>query len=65
MKERVVQDTFISWLNQIFHYSQFPFVFPGSKFFLVFLPPAGAGTHKRIGTFIKLFTSKMWAATWG
>ena len=30
--------------------SQFPFVFPGSKFFLVFLPPAEAGPHKRIGT---------------
>ena len=29
--------------------SQFRFVFQKPSFFLVFPPPCGAGTHKRIG----------------
>ena len=34
-------------------------MFPGSKIFLLFPPPAGAGTHKRIGTNLKLLYSKV------
>lgn len=33
--------------------SQFPLVFPGSKFSPVFPSPAGAGIHKKIGIMAK------------